>query len=375
MASPAEIVQTAPDTLPADFSEWDNGEETPSTPPETSNGFEAVRDSGAAPEPSPQPLKARSSAPASPAVDRMRYRPSLNAATAYGDADSVFQTLRPTSSKSGAQRRIETKPASTIANKMKNKVMLIAFSVGSLVLLPILIAQIYPRVMGKTAAVKQSVVVSQPTTTMSAPVTSAQPVNSQQKPSPMTQVATKGQTQPTTQLGKQQTTATPAPAQAAAVQSDMMNKQLAAPSLIPTSARMAADKDAPPSGEFGSMSTDGLGGSSPVGGVFAGQGRPKVKVDAPKSINVSAGVAVGLLISRTPPVYPQIARTARVSGTVVLQATISKSGAIEGLHVVSGPDMLRQAALDAVRTWRYKPYMLNNEPVTVETTVNVIFSL
>jgi protein TonB len=100
-----------------------------------------------------------------------------------------------------------------------------------------------------------------------------------------------------------------------------------------------------------------------------------VKVDAPKIVNVSAGVAVGLLIQRMPPVYPQIARTARVSGTVVLQATISKSGAIEGLHVVSGPDMLRQAALDAVRTWRYKPFMLNNEPVAVETTVNVIFAL
>jgi protein TonB len=306
----------------------------------------------------------------------MRYRPSLNAATAYGDADSVFQPLRSTGKSAGAPRRIETKPASTIANKMKNKVMLIAFSVGSLVLLPILIAQIYPRVMGKTAVAKQSVVVSQPTTTASAPVTNIQPVNSQQKPSPMTQLATKGQTQPT-QPGAQQTTAAPAPVQTAAVQSDMMNKQLAAPSLIPTSARMAADKDAPPSGEFGPIAADGLGGnaSNTAAGVFGGQGRPKVKVDAPKTINVSAGVAVGLLISRTPPTYPQIARTARVSGTVVLQATISKSGAIEGLHVVSGPDMLRQAALDAVRTWRYKPYMLNNEPVTVETTVNVIFSL
>ncbi|MGP8268583.1 MAG: energy transducer TonB [Terracidiphilus sp.] len=54
---------------------------------------------------------------------------------------------------------------------------------------------------------------------------------------------------------------------------------------------------------------------------------------------------------------------------------MSKTGAIEGLHVVSGPAMLQQSALDAVRTWRYRPYLLSGEPVEVETTVNVIFTL
>ena len=59
----------------------------------------------------------------------------------------------------------------------------------------------------------------------------------------------------------------------------------------------------------------------------------------------------------------------------MIQATISKTGTIENLHVISGPAMLQQAALDAVKTWRYRPYLLNNEPVEVETTVNVIFTL
>jgi protein TonB len=59
----------------------------------------------------------------------------------------------------------------------------------------------------------------------------------------------------------------------------------------------------------------------------------------------------------------------------VLQATISKSGAIESLHAISGPATLRQSALDAVKSWRYKPYMVNNQPVAVDTTVEVIFSL
>jgi protein TonB len=92
-------------------------------------------------------------------------------------------------------------------------------------------------------------------------------------------------------------------------------------------------------------------------------------------MSISAGVAGGLLIQKTAPVYPQMAREARVSGTVVIQATISKTGAIENLHVVSGPTMLRQPAMDAVKTWRYKPSLLDGEPVDVETTVSVNFSL
>jgi len=83
----------------------------------------------------------------------------------------------------------------------------------------------------------------------------------------------------------------------------------------------------------------------------------------------------GMLLQKTQPVYPPIAKAARVSGTVVLQATISKTGTIENLRIINGPAMLQQAAMDAVKSWRYRPYLLNNEPVEVETTVNVIFTL
>ncbi len=89
---------------------------------------------------------------------------------------------------------------------------------------------------------------------------------------------------------------------------------------------------------------------------------------------VSAAVAAGLLDEKTAPVYPPIAQAARVSGTVVLRVTISASGSVEDVLVVSGPAMLQQSALDAVRTWHYKPYSLNNEAVEVETTVNVVFT-
>jgi TonB family protein len=88
-------------------------------------------------------------------------------------------------------------------------------------------------------------------------------------------------------------------------------------------------------------------------------------------VTISSGVAQGLLVTKVPPLYPPI----DIQGTVVLQATISKDGHIADLHVISGPPMLQQAALDAVKQWRYRPYLLNGVPVEVLTTVYVVFTL
>jgi protein TonB len=162
------------------------------------------------------------------------------------------------------------------------------------------------------------------------------------------------------------------------VQSEMMNNQLVAPTKIPKDIKVVAEKEAPPSAGFGVAGMEGLGGSgNGVPGAFAGTGDsgPKVKVAAPKKVNISGGVAQGMLLNKTTPLYPPIAKAARVSGTVVLQATISKTGTIENLRVISGPAMLQQSALEAVKSWRYRPYLLNDEPVEVETTVNVVFTL
>ena len=95
----------------------------------------------------------------------------------------------------------------------------------------------------------------------------------------------------------------------------------------------------------------------------------------PRLVSISGAVAQGMLLQRIAPDYPPIAYAARVSGTVVLQATIGKDGHIENLHAVSGPPMLRQAAMDAVQKWVYRPFLLNGNPVSVQTTVNVVFSL
>jgi periplasmic protein TonB len=95
----------------------------------------------------------------------------------------------------------------------------------------------------------------------------------------------------------------------------------------------------------------------------------------PSRLIVSAGVSQGFLVHQVQPVYPAIARAARMQGTVVLVAVINRDGSIQGLHAVSGPPMLVTAAMDAVRQWRYRPYMLGTQPVEVETQISVIFTL
>jgi TonB family protein len=92
-------------------------------------------------------------------------------------------------------------------------------------------------------------------------------------------------------------------------------------------------------------------------------------------VRVASGVVAGNRISGTNPTYPADARKAHVEGTVVLNAVISKTGEITNLQVTSGPESLRQSAIDAVRTWQYKPYILNGEPTAVETTINVTYNL
>ncbi len=92
-------------------------------------------------------------------------------------------------------------------------------------------------------------------------------------------------------------------------------------------------------------------------------------------IRLSEGVAAGQLIVPIQPHYPEIARQIRLQGTVVVGAIISKEGRIESLRVLSGPPMLVNAAVEAIQQARYRPWKLNGEPVEVETTINVNFSL
>jgi TonB family protein len=92
-------------------------------------------------------------------------------------------------------------------------------------------------------------------------------------------------------------------------------------------------------------------------------------------VNVSAKVMTGNLLHKVPPQYPVEAKKARIQGKVVLEAIIGKDGVVENLKALSGPTELQQSALDAVKQWTYKPFLLNGNPVEVVTTVNVIYTL
>ena len=158
-------------------------------------------------------------------------------------------------------------------------------------------------------------------------------------------------------------------------QSNIDAGRLQAPPMIPTHIWIADTAEPQMPGGVVSANS-GMGGSGSPDNPFGGRNTNTTVVQAQKAVQqVSKGVMAGLLIHRVVPDYPPIPRTMRIEGTVVLQATIARNGSIENLRVLSGPALLQQAALDAVAQWRYRPYLLNGQPVEVETTVNVEFKL
>jgi protein TonB len=165
------------------------------------------------------------------------------------------------------------------------------------------------------------------------------------------------------------------------VQSELDNGQLRTPTAIPKKIQMLKEDEPPPSagpagvvgGVPGGVPGGAMGGV--LGSVMSSVPTAVPKVATPTRVRVSQGVSQGLLVHKVTPQYPPLAKQARIQGVVVLQALIGKDGSIQNLHVVSGHPMLTNAALEAVKEWKYKPYFLNGEPVEVETTINVNFSL
>lgn len=105
------------------------------------------------------------------------------------------------------------------------------------------------------------------------------------------------------------------------------------------------------------------------------QPKPAAEADHPNRVPVSAGVTTGLLIKKVQPIYPPEARSARIEGTVLMQATINKTGDVVDLEVLSGPIELVVSAVNAVRKWKYRPYLLKGEPVAVQTQLVVNYVL
>ncbi len=171
-----------------------------------------------------------------------------------------------------------------------------------------------------------------------------------------------------------------APVKVVKVQSEVINGQLRTPTKIPQKVQMIKEEEAPP--DLGAGVPGGVPGGIPggstggvMGGILSSTPVAVPKVATPQRVRVSTGVATGLLLKKVQPNYPPLAKSARIQGHVLLTAEISKDGTIQGLKLVSGHPMLAPAAIEAVKQWRYKPYLLNGEPVAVETQVDVIFSL
>lgn len=150
-------------------------------------------------------------------------------------------------------------------------------------------------------------------------------------------------------------------------------QRMVAPTVIPKKIEVVKDA-APDVGAIGGVGVPG-GTGGPLGGIVASAAPPPPKPVTPQRIRVGGNVQAASLLRQVQPVYPQIARTAHISGTVLLHAVIAKDGTIQELTYVSGPALLMRSAMDAVREWRYKPTLLNGEPVEVDTTIQVVFSL
>jgi protein TonB len=160
--------------------------------------------------------------------------------------------------------------------------------------------------------------------------------------------------------------------------------KLVTPTAIPKQINIIKEAELPP--EVGSVGvTGGVPGGVPggqvggvLGGIIGGVGNsapPPPPKETPKRIPVGGNVQRASLLRQVQPLYPPLAKQARIQGTVRLHAIIAKDGTIQQLEVMSGHALLQQSALDAVRQWRYRPTLLNNEPVEVDTTIDVIFTL
>jgi periplasmic protein TonB len=166
------------------------------------------------------------------------------------------------------------------------------------------------------------------------------------------------------------------------IQTDIINGQLRTPTKIPEKVQMIKEEEAPPPMSSMAGVVGGVPGGVPggqmggvIGGIISSAPVAVPKVATPQRVRVSQGVTQGLLIKRIQPAYPPLARQARIQGTVLLQAEISKSGDIENLRLISGHPMLAPSAIEAVKQWKYRPYILNGEPVEVETQITVNFTL
>jgi protein TonB len=152
--------------------------------------------------------------------------------------------------------------------------------------------------------------------------------------------------------------------------------KLMQPRAIPKDVAVFKEAELPPD-VINNTNQNGVFGGIPGQGIIGGTGPVLAppKPAAPARIKQGGEVTAASIITQTRPAYPALARQARIQGTVVLHAIIDKEGKVAQLEVVSGHPLLVQSAIEAVRQWRYKPTQLNGDPVEVDTTIQVTFTM
>jgi protein TonB len=347
MASPAQIRDVLPETLPEDFVEWD--ESSPSAQLVKAGSGEPGPEVGVISKPATQAAEAHHAGTPSGNFPR--------------EAALSVSALENTGGAAVSHRARSLRPAWLSSHDTVVLVVVLAVA-----MIPVFFhgeLDTFDRFgfsLGRAPAAKPAPAPA-PTMTTPAPTTTTI-----QQPEGAAAATTAGEAQIGSEAARRpvQKNARPSWEQA-----QRMDDQLHAPTRLQMKATLAEPTPLPPGG-FGTADIDGSDNGKAVGAVFGSPKQPTEKI-APPVVSVPSGVALGLLVKKTQPVYPLIAKQGQVSGTIVLAATISKTGNVENLRIVSGPVMFRMSAVNAVRTWRFKPYMLYNQPTAFETTINVHF--
>ena len=356
MASPAQITEIPPETLPGDFLEWD--EPSSSAQPVQSGSGEPGSGVGVVSKQATQAAEAH-----------LAGAPSGN--LARGEALSI-SALENTG---GAAVPHQARSLSPAWLSWRDLVVLVV--VLAVAMVPVLFRREldtfdgYGFSLGRVSSAKPAAPPAPTITTIQQPQDAAPTLAHLTPTVPASSGAatTAGEVQIRSEAARQPVQKNARPSRE---QAQMMDDQLHTPTRLQMKPTLA--EQVPPGG-FAAAEIDGLDNNNTIGAVFGGPKQTTEQIASQQVISVPSGVALGLLIQKTQPVYPLIAKQGRVSGTIVLAATISKTGNIGNLRVVSGPVMLRLSAVNAVRTWRFKPYMLDNQPTAIETTINVRFCL
>jgi TonB family protein len=337
MASRAQITEVLPETLPGDFVEWDEGSR--SAQPVQSGSDE------------PGPGVGVASTPATQAAE-----PHLVEAASRNLAREAALSVSILENTDGAAVPHPVKSLSPALLSWRDIVVLVV--VAAVAMIPVLFKRELETFDGYRFSLRRV-----------PPAKPAAPQSTPTVPPPSAAATTAGEAQITSEASRRQIQKNAGPSQR---QAQMMNDQLDTPTRLQMKATLA-EQAPPPPGGFAPADISGSDNSNAIGTVFGSPKQPGVQVETPQVISIPSDIASGLLIQKTQPAYPLIAKTGGVSGTIVLEAIISKTGNVENLHVVSGPVMLRMFAVNAVRTWRFKPYMLQDQPTAFETTISVHF--